>query len=147
MQPALERHHWWTRRCQIAKWLIQTWPYIDCGLPIADLGSRKTAKLRLMFPQSAILNPQSPQSSSFLSHREIKHSISGVERRPDRAINRASADRAAPEHLNISRFKLCIHQDGDQVLAQSVDAIQVRERASEPVFGCLLYCFQSSLGS
>jgi hypothetical protein len=82
-----------------------------------------------------------------LAQCELKHSIGSVERRPHRAINRASGDRAAPEHLNVSILEPGVHEDGDQVLAESGDVIQVRKSAGKPIRGGLLYCFQSGCGS
>ena len=80
------------------------------------------------------------------SQCKFKHSIGSVERRLYRAINRASGDRAAPEHLNISVLESGVHEDRDQVLAESVDVIQVRKRAGEPVRRGFLYRFQSGFG-
>ena len=87
-------------------------------------------------------------TTSLLSpHRKLEHPVGCVERGLHRAINFASGDLATPEDLYVSALGLDVHEDGDQILAESIYVIEVRERASKLVRGCLLYRLQSGYSS
>ena len=115
------------------------------GLRIAECET--ITQVRTLENRNRQLAIRNPQFTLFLADRELEHSIGRVERRPHRAINRASGYWTAPEDLNISRFKLGVDKNGYEVLAQSIDMIQIGKRAGEPVRSSLLYRFQSGCRS
>jgi hypothetical protein len=82
-----------------------------------------------------------------ITHCKFKDSIDRVQRCFYGAVGFVPCELTTSKHLNCPAAEVYIDEHCDEILSESVDVIQIRERASEAIRGGPLYRLQSGCRS